>query len=84
MIDWRYWTGKPSQHIGVVYDCRTRKVMTMINPDWEGQLDDPCWIKDNPDLRMMKIERGSMPGLFDLQNFADIQEFAEAVLSWRK
>jgi hypothetical protein len=84
VIDWRYWLGKPSQHIGVVYDCRSRKVLTMINPDWDGQLDDPCWLNGNPDLRMMKIERGSMPSSFTFATFADVQQFAESALSWRK
>ncbi len=48
--------------IGVVYDKNTKTIIAVVNPDYQGQLDDTAFTHNNQ-YGMFKVPRGTLPDM---------------------
>lgn len=69
-----------SKNIGIVIDKQTKNVVSIINPDYDEQLDDPAFVTSDRELRMIKIARekcGSFKNQMSIADLAEAMPFIE-------
>lgn len=46
-----------SEFIGLVIAKETKELRMVVNPDYDEQLNDPCWLTSSDDTFMIKVAR---------------------------
>jgi hypothetical protein len=81
-----------TKHIGVVY-CKNKKtIKAVINPDYEEDLDDICWVtntEENENLAMIKVNRihplyGVCPDTMNAGDCSIAIKVAKELLGWKE
>jgi hypothetical protein len=70
-----------SKYIGIVYEERTKEIRSVINPDYDEQLDFESHVTSPGEhLKMLRIDRGDLPETFGFSTCYYVTKIAEKIL----